>query len=263
MQKTQWRSRTSCRKYWWFDCSRSQSSQWRMWIAKQSSICSRGAGLMDPVVSVQNKNFSGNAKGALQKFLEPNWKPKVIHTDNSLEFGNACWRSFLESLYVDTTQIGNKWDCRESSAQSESRHLCCIVAIRSEWKLVGRFHGSVTAICETFKISFLMGRHHTEGRFGEPFNGPIIPFGSLVECYLSAKDQSRIHQFGKKVFPGLFLGYALYAWRISEGWRTGCRPWGVGDDGRIWNLLEKTQCKVSNISQRKRRIYFSNRKWTN
>ena len=24
-----------------------------------------------------------------------------------------------------------------------------------------------------------------------------------------------------------------------EGWRTGCRPWGVGDDGRIWNLLRK------------------------
>ena len=32
---------------------------------KQSSICSRGAGIghqMDPVVSVQNKNFSGNTK---------------------------------------------------------------------------------------------------------------------------------------------------------------------------------------------------------
>ena len=44
------------------------------------------------------------------------------------------------------------------------------------------------------------------------FKGPIIPFGSLVEYYpISAKDQSRIHQFGKKVLPGLFLGYALYA----------------------------------------------------
>ena len=36
--------------------------------------------------------------------------------------------------------------------------------------------------------------------------GPIIPFGSLVEYYpISANDQSRIHQFGKKVLPGLFL----------------------------------------------------------
>ena len=48
-----------------------------------------------------------------------------------------------------------------------------------------------------------------ERRFGEPLQGSII-FGSLVEYYtISAKDQSRIHQFGKKVFPGLFLGYAL------------------------------------------------------
>ena len=31
------------------------------------------------------------------------------------------------------------------------------------------------------------------------------------------KDQSRIHQFGKKVLPGLFLGYALYAGGIWKG----------------------------------------------
>ena len=34
---------------------------------------------------------------------------------------------------------------------------------------------------------------------------------------VSAKDQSRIHQFGKKILPGLFLGYALYAGRIWKG----------------------------------------------
>ena len=41
---------------------------------------------------------------------------------------------------------------------------------------------------------------------------------SLVEYYpISAKDQSRIHQFGKKVLPGLFLGYAPYAGGIWKG----------------------------------------------
>ena len=51
-----------------------------------------------------------------------------------------------------------------------------------------------------------------------PFKGPIIPLGSLVEYYpISAKDQSRILQFGKKVLPGLFLGYALYAGGKMEG----------------------------------------------
>ena len=47
---------------------------------------------------------------------------------------------------------------------------------------------------------------------GNHLKGPTIPFGSLVEYHpITAKDQSIIHQFGKKVLPGLFLGYALYA----------------------------------------------------
>ena len=56
------------------------------------------------------------------------------------------------------------------------------------------------------------GKTPYERRFGQPSKGPIIPFGSLVEYHpIPAKDQSRIHQFGKKVLPGLFLEYALYA----------------------------------------------------
>ena len=50
------------------------------------------------------------------------------------------------------------------------------------------------------------GKTPYERRFGQPFEGPIIPCGSLVEYHpITAKDQSRIHQFGKKVLPGLFL----------------------------------------------------------
>ena len=54
---------------------------------------------------------SQETERSLQKFLEPDRKPKVIYTNNSQEFGKACAKSFLESLYVNTTQIGNKWDC--------------------------------------------------------------------------------------------------------------------------------------------------------
>ena len=62
------------------------------------------------------------------------------------------------------------------------------------------------------------GKTPYERRFGQPFKGPIIPIGSLVEYhFITAKDQSRIHQFGKKVLPGLFLGYALYAGGIWKG----------------------------------------------
>ena len=52
------------------------------------------------------------------------------------------------------------------------------------------------------------GKTPYERRFGQPLKGPVIPFGSLVEYHpITAKDQSRIHQFGKNVFPELFLGY--------------------------------------------------------
>ena len=82
----------------------------------------------------------------------------------------------------------------------------------------GQIPWNAIPICETFKISCLMGNTPYERRFGEPFEGPIIPFGSLVEYHpISAKYQSRIHQFGKKVLPGLLLGYALYAGGIWKG----------------------------------------------
>ena len=62
------------------------------------------------------------------------------------------------------------------------------------------------------------GKTPYERRLGQPFKGSIIPFGSLVEYYpFTANDQSRIHQFGKKVLPGLFLGYALYVGGFWKG----------------------------------------------
>ena len=62
------------------------------------------------------------------------------------------------------------------------------------------------------------GKTPYERRFGETIWRPVIPFGSLVEYRpKTAKDQSRIINLGKKVLPGLFLGYALYAGGIWKG----------------------------------------------
>ena len=62
------------------------------------------------------------------------------------------------------------------------------------------------------------GKTPCERRFGMPFNGPVIPFGAMVEYHpVSAKDLSRLHQFGPKVLPGIFHGYVLYAGGIWKG----------------------------------------------
>ena len=62
------------------------------------------------------------------------------------------------------------------------------------------------------------GKTPYERQSGMPFNGPVITFGAMVEYHpISAKDLSRLHQFGTKVLPGIVLGYVLYAGGIWKG----------------------------------------------
>ena len=69
-------------------------------------------------------------------------------------------------------------------------------------------------LCDLRNIQDLLsdGKTPHERRFGMPFNGPVIPFGAMVEYHpISAKDLSRLHQIVPKVLPGIFLGYLLSA----------------------------------------------------
>ena len=78
----------------------------------------------------------------------------------------------------------------------------------------------------------------------------------MVKYYpTSAKDQSRIHQFGKKVLPGLFRGYALYAGGIWKGdiLVADLEELETMDASEIYS--KKTQCERGDISPKKR-IYF-------
>ena len=73
---------------------------------------------------------------------------------------------------------------------------------------------SVECYCYLRKVTDLLsdGKTPNERRLGIPFDGAVIPLGAMVEYHpISAKDISRVPQFGPKVLPGLFLGYVLYA----------------------------------------------------
>ena len=62
------------------------------------------------------------------------------------------------------------------------------------------------------------GKTPHERRFREPFCGSSILLESMVECHvISAQDQARLHQFGKRVFPGIFIGNAFQAGRPWKG----------------------------------------------
>ena len=134
---------------------------------------------------------SQETQRSLQKFLEPEKKPKVIYTDHSLEFGKAC-----EDL------SGNR--CTPTPHRSETNGIA--------ERAVRRVKEGISAVllqsglnenwwadsmeCYTYlrNVTDLLsdGKTPYERRFGQPFKGPIIPFGSLVEYHpISAKDQSR------------------------------------------------------------------------
>ena len=215
---------------------------------------------MDPGVSVQKQNFTRNPE-KLAKFLEPERKPKVIYTDNSLEFGKACedlsWNHCTSTPHrSETNGIAERAVRRVKEGTSA---VLLQSGLNESWWADSR---NVTPICETSQIYYLMGRRPMKHVLGNHLKD-IIPFGSLVEYHpITAKDQSRIHQFGKKVLPGLLLGYALYAGGIWKG------------DVLIANLEELETIDASEIYSKrlnaKEVIYpqkgeftFPSRRWTN
>ena len=204
---------------------------------------------------------SQETQRSLQKFLEPERKPKVIYTDNSLEFGKAC-----EDL---------SWNhCTVTPPRSETHGIAerAVRRVKEGTSVVLLQPGlneswwADSMECYTYlrNVTDLSDEKTPyERRFGQPVKGPIIPFGSLVEYQpITAKDQSRIHQFGKKVDCSSDMHYTRREFGKVMYWSQTLWIW------RRWTHRKstenkKTQCERGDISPRKRRIYFSNRRWTN
>ena len=198
---------------------------------------------------------SQETQRSLQKFLESDRKPKVIYTDNSLEFGKSG-----EDL---------SWNhCTSTSHRSETNGIAerAVRRVKEDISAVLLQSGpndkwwtySMECYIYLRNVTDILsdGKTFYERRFGQSFKGPIIPFGSLAEYSpITAKDQSRIHQFGKKVLSELILGYALYAGGI---WKEDVLVAVLEEletmDG---NLLNKTQCERGDISQKKGELILS------
>ena len=149
---------------------------------------------------------SQETQRSLQRFLEPERKPKVIYTDNSLEFGKVCEDLFWN--HCTSTPHRSETDGIAERAVGRVKEGTSAVLLQSG---LNESWWADSMECYTYlrNVTDLLsdGKTPYERRFGQPFKGPIIPFGSLVEYHpFTAKDPSRIHRFGKKVLPGLFLG---------------------------------------------------------
>ena len=159
------------------------------------------------------KQTSQETQRSLKKFLEPDGKPKVIYTDNSLEFGKYCeeisWNHCTSTPHrSETNGIAERAVRRVKEGTSS---VLLQSGLDNEW-----WPDSMECCCYLRNIQD--GKRPCKRRFGIPFNGPVKPFGTMVEYHpISAKDQSRLYQFGPKVLPGFFLGYVLFAERIWKG----------------------------------------------
>ena len=156
---------------------------------------------------------SQETQRSLQKFLEP----KVIYTDNSLEFGKACedlsWNHCSSTPHrSETNGIAERAACRVKEGTSA---VLLQSGLDDNW-----WAHSMECYTHLRNIQDLLsdGKTPYERRFGKPFKGPIIPLGPLVECYPHFFERAvKNPSIGKKVLPGLFLGYALYAGRLWKG----------------------------------------------
>ena len=215
LQKTRQSSRATSGKCQGLDYCGSQNSQWRKWIAQQSSIRRCGTRFGNTVVTilpVQNKNFSGDPE-------EPNEVPgadEETKSDSHWQFlgiWQIMWRSFLESLYVNTTQIRNTWgllvDHRAEWKKGHPPYSCNQV-----WTTIGRILWNVTAICETFKISCLMGRHPMEGGLECTLTDQWYRLEQWSNITLFLRKTSRDCISSAQKSPEKIFGCVLYAGRI-------------------------------------------------
>ena len=133
------------------------------------------------------------------KFLEPTRKPKVIYTDNSLEFGTSCeelsWNHCTSTPpRSETNGIAERPVRRVKEGTSA---VLLQSGLDNEW-----WADSMECCCFLRNIQDLLsdGKSPYERRFGMPLNGPVIPFEAMVEYHpISAKDISRLLQFGGQV----------------------------------------------------------------
>ena len=151
------------------------------------------------------------------KFLESTRKPKVIYTDNSLEFGKSCeelsWNHCTSTPHrSETNEIAERAVRR---VKEETSAVLLQSRLDSEWSV-----DSIECYCYLRNIQDKLsdGKTLYERRFGMPFDGPAKTFWSngWMSHHLCERPVASA-SVRHKSLASFFLGYALYAGRIWKG----------------------------------------------
>ena len=169
------------------------------------------------ILPVQKQKLHRKLEEACKSSWSPIGSQKSFTLTISLEFGKAC--EDLSWNHCTSTPHRSETNGMAERAVRRVKEGTSAVLLQSG---LNESWWADSMECYTYQrnVTDLLsdGKTPYERRFGKPFKGPIIPFGSLVEYHpITAKDQSRIHQFGKKVVPGLFPRIHIVRGRNLEG----------------------------------------------
>ena len=146
------------------------------------------------------------------------WKPKVVFTTIPINLAKLV-KIYPGIIYFTSTTHRSETNRIAERAVRRIQEGTSAVLLRSgldeKWCA-----DSMDCYCNLRNIQDLLadGKTPYERRFAEPFEGTVFPFGAMVEYYpISARGQWRLHQFGKKVLPGIFLCSVLYVEEIWQG----------------------------------------------
>ena len=167
----------------------------------------------------------------------------------------------LESLYVNTAQIGNECNCWKSSTQNQGRDLCSIVAIRSGWKMVSGFHGILLLSAKRSRsfvwwedtIWKVVRNAIQRTSYSVSSNGRISPYF----CERPLETTS----IWSKSLARYISRLCIVRGENLERRHNGRRHWRIGRVGRIWTPRPKAQRKGSVNANERWQFHFPSRRW--
>ena len=169
---------------------------------------------MGTILHEQNKDFSGNPEEPYEFFGANEETKSHLHLKIPWNLANLVKNHVGIIHWPDLTATADP-SFTLRTALSAIPFVSDLCGVDVQW-----WADSMECCCYLRNVQDHLsdGKTLYERRFGLPFNGPVIPFGAMLEYHrISAEDLSRLHQFGPNVLPGIFLGYVLSAGGIWKG----------------------------------------------
>ena len=182
--------------------------------------------ILESVPSVQNIDFTWDGKEFIKILGAVEQTESNIH-GQFIRIWKILWRSIMESSNLNTSSIRDEWHCRKSRKTSTRRNISSIATLRIGRMMVGWFHGMLllSAKCPRPPGKWENAARKTIWRTFPRANNSYWGSG-----WISSRDFSRLHQSGKTVLLGIFLGYEmieaefgqeifwLRIWKIWKSW---------------------------------------------